>query len=51
MRKESLHLGQVVRYQDRIGVVDTLTQTGLALVMEDGNYVLCGYSEVSNVER
>ena len=54
MKKESLHLGQVVSYQGRIGVVDTLTQTGLAIWMKDANYVICNYdevSEVSDVER
>ena len=47
MKKETMHLGQTVRYGEKMGVVDTLTQTGLALVMEDGTYVLCSYCDVA----
>lgn len=46
--KETLHLGQTVRYGEKReeAVVDALTQTGLGLCVGDRAYVVASYEDV-----
>ena len=48
VRKETLHLGQSVLYGEKreVAVVDALTQTGLAVTVGEGRYVLCRYEDI-----
>ena len=43
--KESLHLGQEVGYLGERGIVDALTQSTVALVV-NGRYIITGWENV-----
>lgn len=47
MGKRELRLGDEVLWEGRVAVVDTLTQTCVALVCADnGDYVIVGYADI-----
>lgn len=45
--KETLRLGQKIRWGLFIGKVDALTQSTVGILLDDGRYVLVGYESVA----
>lgn len=46
-KKETLRLGQKVRWGLYMGVIDALTQSTAGVVLDDGRYVLAGYEAIA----